>query len=78
MSEPRDPVAVAVLALADRIERDDPSGVATMSVVLDVAESVTQGADQTVLAGMIPLILTPEPRETWRAYAARLREGVAQ
>lgn len=69
-----EPVRDALLALADRLEQNDPDGPAVLSIVLDAAEAVTRGADQTVLAGMIASILTPEKTETNGQYAARLRE----
>ncbi|MFF0092747.1 hypothetical protein ACFYSF_22680 [Streptomyces canus] len=75
---PFEPVADALRAVADRLERNDPDGPATLDVVMEVAEFVTKDADQSVLAGMYAFVLTPDRGETNRQYAARLRAEVAQ
>ncbi|MFI2434705.1 hypothetical protein [Streptomyces sp. NPDC018693] len=74
---PFEPVRDAMLAVADRLEKNDPDESADMNNVLEVADFVTEGADQSVLAGMIALILTPDAGETNRQYAARLRAEVS-
>ncbi|MEU1853946.1 hypothetical protein ABZ499_32985 [Streptomyces sp. NPDC019990] len=66
----------AMLAVAERLERDRPDDPAVLSVVLDIAQAVTEDLDQAVLGGMLAFFLIPEAGETRRQHAARLREGV--
>ncbi|MEU6595074.1 hypothetical protein ABZ923_38755 [Streptomyces sp. NPDC046881] len=66
----------AMLAVAERLEQDNPDAPAVLSAVLDIAQEVTEDLDQTVLGGMLAFFLIPEPSETRREHAARLREEV--
>ena len=67
----------AMLAVAERLEQDKPEAPAVLSVVLDIAQEVTEDLDQAVLGGMLAFFLIPEAGETRRQHAARLREEVA-
>ncbi|MDX3345950.1 hypothetical protein PV387_36315 [Streptomyces sp. ME02-6987-2C] len=65
-----------VLALAHELGEAEPGTPATMNDVLRFAEFVCQGADESVLARISALILSPESGETRGAYADRLRKAV--
>ncbi|KQW13559.1 hypothetical protein [Streptomyces sp. Root369] len=71
-----EPVQVRIVALADRLEQNDPDGTVDVGQVLEVAEHVSLEAEPLVLARIMTLILSPYEGETYREYAARLREAV--
>ncbi|MGW2951571.1 hypothetical protein [Streptomyces eurythermus] len=71
-------VRVLALALAQELGQAEPGTPATMSDVLRFAESVCRDAEESVLARISALILSPEHGETRCAYADRLRKAVGE